>query len=159
MRLEVASRSWTSTTWPSCAASPAHRRQVPPAELDICYPLAWGKEGVEACLASLCAEAVDAVKGHNILIVSDRAVGADRGHPGAAGHLGRPPAPGRKGLRTRRPGGRNRLGPRVHHFAVLAGYGAEAVHPTWRWKPWPTCQGCRLPTSRLQLHQGVGKGL
>ncbi|MEG2033392.1 MAG: glutamate synthase central domain-containing protein, partial [Janthinobacterium sp.] len=37
-------------------------------ELDICYPLAWGKEGVEACLASLCAEAVDAVKsGHNIL--------------------------------------------------------------------------------------------
>jgi glutamate synthase (NADPH/NADH) large chain len=27
------------------------------AELDICYPLAWGKEGVEARLASLCAEA------------------------------------------------------------------------------------------------------
>jgi glutamate synthase (NADPH/NADH) large chain len=25
----------------------------------------------------------------------------------------------------------------VHHFAVLAGYGAEAVHPTWRWKRWP----------------------
>jgi glutamate synthase (NADPH/NADH) large chain len=31
------------------------------AELDICYPLAWGKEGVEARLASLCAEAEDAV--------------------------------------------------------------------------------------------------
>ncbi|MGZ8319831.1 MAG: glutamate synthase central domain-containing protein, partial [Telluria sp.] len=42
-------------------------------ELNICYPVAWGKEGVEASLASLCAEAVDAVKsGHNILIVSDR---------------------------------------------------------------------------------------
>jgi glutamate synthase (NADPH/NADH) large chain len=42
-------------------------------ELNICYPVAWGKEGIEARLASLCAKAVDAVKsGHNILIVSDR---------------------------------------------------------------------------------------
>jgi glutamate synthase (NADPH) large chain len=46
-------------------------------ELDICYPVAWGKDGIEARLASLCAEAVDAVKsGHNILIVSDRKVDA-----------------------------------------------------------------------------------
>jgi glutamate synthase (NADPH) large chain len=30
-------------------------------ELDICYPAAWGKEGIEARLASLCAEAADAV--------------------------------------------------------------------------------------------------
>ena len=42
-------------------------------ELNICYPVAWGKEGIEARLASLCAEAVDAVKsGYNMLIVSDR---------------------------------------------------------------------------------------
>ncbi|HEN46947.1 MAG TPA: glutamate synthase subunit alpha, partial [Mizugakiibacter sp.] len=42
-------------------------------ELDICYPVAWGKAGIEACLASLCAQAVDAIRqGHNILIVSDR---------------------------------------------------------------------------------------
>ena len=32
-------------------------------ELDITYPLAWGDEGVDAKLASLCAEAVDAIKG------------------------------------------------------------------------------------------------
>jgi hypothetical protein len=32
-------------------------------ELDITYPLAWGREGVEAKLASLCAEAVDAHQG------------------------------------------------------------------------------------------------
>jgi glutamate synthase (NADPH) large chain len=44
--------------------------------LDITYPLAWGHEGVEAKLASLNAEAVDAIKsGKNILIISDRAVG------------------------------------------------------------------------------------
>ena len=30
-------------------------------ELNICYPVAWGKDGIEARLASLCAEAVDAV--------------------------------------------------------------------------------------------------
>ena len=36
-------------------------------ELDICYPVAWGKEGIEARLASLCAEATDAVRsGFNI---------------------------------------------------------------------------------------------
>jgi glutamate synthase (NADPH/NADH) large chain len=43
--------------------------------LDITYPLAWGHEGVEAKLASLNAEAVDAIRsGKNILIISDRAV-------------------------------------------------------------------------------------
>ncbi|TAF78556.1 MAG: glutamate synthase subunit alpha, partial [Curvibacter sp.] len=43
--------------------------------LDITYPLAWGHEGVEAKLASLCAEAVDAIKsGKNILIISDRSI-------------------------------------------------------------------------------------
>jgi glutamate synthase (NADPH/NADH) large chain len=26
----------------------------------------------------------------------------------------------------------------THHFAVLAGYGAEAVHPTWPSKPSPS---------------------
>src|SRR5688500_10072797 len=45
-------------------------------ELDITYPLAWGYEGVEAKLASLNAEAVDALRsGKNILIISDRRVG------------------------------------------------------------------------------------
>lgn len=46
-----------------------------PYELDICYPASWGKAGIEARLASLCAEAADAVgSGYNILIVSDRQV-------------------------------------------------------------------------------------
>eukprot|EP01034_Spumella_vulgaris_P007724 gene7724-9839_t len=47
--------------------------------LDITYPLAWGHEGVEAKLASLCAEAVDAIKsGKNILIISDRTVAPEQ---------------------------------------------------------------------------------
>src|SRR5256885_14466683 len=45
--------------------------------IDITYPLSWGKQGVEAKLASLCAQAVDAIKGGaNILIISDRHVSA-----------------------------------------------------------------------------------
>ena len=48
-------------------------------ELDITYPASWGVEGVEAAVASLCAAAVDNIKlGYNILILSDRAVAADR---------------------------------------------------------------------------------
>ena len=47
--------------------------------IDITYPAAWGSAGVEACLAGLCAQAVDAIKlGHTILILSDEAVSKDR---------------------------------------------------------------------------------
>jgi glutamate synthase (NADPH/NADH) large chain len=101
-------------------------------ELDVCYPLAWGAEGIEARLASLAAQAEDAVRsGYNILIVSDRKVA-----PGSVAipallamsavhqHLVD------KGLRTSTglvvETGSAR---EVHHFALLAGYGAEAIHP------------------------------
>ncbi|WP_084544591.1 glutamate synthase-related protein [Derxia gummosa] len=101
-------------------------------ELDITYPLAWGKEGVEAVLASLCAEAVDAVRdGNNILIVSDRKV--DREHVAIPALLATSAIHHHlvdKGLRTSTglvvETGSAR---EVHHFALLAGYGAEAVHP------------------------------
>ncbi|MBH1964480.1 MAG: glutamate synthase subunit alpha, partial [Comamonadaceae bacterium] len=47
--------------------------------LDITYPVAWGPEGVEARLASLSAQAVDAIKGgSNILLISDKAVSSTR---------------------------------------------------------------------------------
>ena len=101
-------------------------------ELDICYPVAWGKDGIEARLASLCAEAVDALKtGHNLLIVSDRRIDALSvpipallATSAIHHHLVR------KGLRTTTglvvETGSAR---EVHHFALLAGYGAEAIHP------------------------------
>ena len=101
-------------------------------ELDICYPLAWGKEGVEACLASLCAEAVDAVKsGHNILIISDRAICAEQvAIPALLAtstvhqHLVSKGLRASAGLVVETGSARE-----THHFALLAGYGAEAVHP------------------------------
>ncbi|MDE1999555.1 MAG: glutamate synthase subunit alpha, partial [Burkholderiales bacterium] len=103
-----------------------------PYEIDITYPAAWGHEGVEARLASLCAEAVEAIQsGHNIMIVTDRkmdrnniAIPALLALSAIHHHLVR------KGLRTSTglvvETGTAR---EVHHFAVLAGYGAEAVHP------------------------------
>ena len=101
-------------------------------ELDICYPLAWGKEGIEACLASLCAAAVDAVKsGHNILIVSDRKVDATHvaipallATSAVHQHLVRKGLRASTGLVVETGSARE-----THHFALLAGYGAEAVHP------------------------------
>ncbi len=100
--------------------------------IDICYPVAWGKEGVEAKLASLCAEAVDAIKGgSNILILSDRAVSAQQlpipallALSAVHQHLVRTGLRTSAGLVVETGSARE-----VHHFALLAGYGAEAVHP------------------------------
>ncbi|MCA0211801.1 MAG: glutamate synthase subunit alpha [Proteobacteria bacterium] len=100
--------------------------------LDITYPLAWGHEGVEAKLASLCAEAVDAIKGgKNILIISDRGVSATQvAIPALLALSALHQHLVREGLRTTCglvvETGTAR---EVHHFGVLAGYGAEAVHP------------------------------
>ena len=101
-------------------------------ELEIVYPVAWGKEGIEARLASLCAQAEEAVRrGYTVLILSDRVADRDRVAIPAllatsAVHLHLV----NKGLRTRTglvvDTGSAR---EVHHFALLAGYGAEAVHP------------------------------
>jgi glutamate synthase (NADPH/NADH) large chain/glutamate synthase (ferredoxin) len=100
--------------------------------LDITYPLQWGREGVEAKLASLCAEAIDAIhSGKNILIVSDRNIGPQSVAVPALlalsaihQHLVREGKRTLAGLVVETGSARE-----VHHFAVLAGYGAEAVHP------------------------------
>jgi len=101
-------------------------------ELDVTYPVAWGKEAIEARLASLCAQAEDAVRsGYSIIVISDRLVDKERVaipallalsaiHQHLVG----------KGLRTSTglvvETGSAR---EVHHFALLGAYGAEAVHP------------------------------
>jgi glutamate synthase (NADPH) large chain len=101
-------------------------------ELDITYPVAWDKEAIEARLASIAAQAEDAVRaGYSIVVVSDRLVDSERVaipallalsaiHQHLVG----------RGLRTSTglvvETGSAR---EVHHFALLGGYGAEAVHP------------------------------
>ncbi|NMG66534.1 glutamate synthase subunit alpha [Azoarcus indigens] len=134
------------------------------AELDICYPVAWGKEGVEARLASLCAEAEDAVQqGYSILVVSDRkvdennvAIPALLATSAIHQHLVT------KGLRTRAglvvETGTAR---ETHHFAVLAGYGAEAVHPYLALETLQQLAGDAEAGEKYVKHfvKGVGKGL
>ena len=136
-------------------------------ELNICYPVAWGKEGIEARLASLCAKAVDAVNsGHNILIVSDRKVDADHVAIPAllatsAIHLHLVS----KGLRTSTglvvETGSAR---ETHHFALLAGYGAEAIHPYLAMETLADMAG-RLPGELspeeviYNFQKAIGKGL
>jgi glutamate synthase domain-containing protein 2/glutamate synthase domain-containing protein 1/glutamate synthase domain-containing protein 3 len=101
-------------------------------ELDICYPAAWGADGMEAAIASLCAGAEDAIHlGYNILIVSDRKISADlMAIPALLATAAVHQHLVRKGLRTSTglvvETGSAR---EVHHFALLAGYGAEAIHP------------------------------
>jgi glutamate synthase (NADPH/NADH) large chain len=101
-------------------------------EIDTTYPVAWGKEAIEARLASLAAQAEDAVRsGYTIIIVSDRRIDAE--------HVAIPALLAisaihqhlvNRGLRTSTglvvEAGSAR---EVHHFALLGGYGAEAVHP------------------------------
>ncbi len=136
-------------------------------ELDICYPVAWGKDGIEARLASLCAEAVDALKtGHNLLIVSDRKVDAQSvpipallATSAIHHHLVQ------KGLRTTTglvvETGSAR---EVHHFALLAGYGAEAIHPYLAMETLAAMArglpGALSPEKAIYNYQkAVGKGL
>ncbi len=101
-------------------------------ELNICYPVSWGKEGIEARLASLCAEAVDALKtGHNILLISDRKMDRDNvaipallATSAVHQHLIGKGLRSTSGIVVETGSARE-----VHHFALLAGYGAEAIHP------------------------------
>ncbi|MCW5682723.1 MAG: glutamate synthase subunit alpha, partial [Xanthobacteraceae bacterium] len=100
--------------------------------LDVTYPAEQGANGLEPALDRLCDRAESAVKdGCNIIILSDRAVSAERiplpmllACAAVHHHLIR------KGLRTSVGLVVESGEPReVHHFACLAGYGAEAINP------------------------------
>ncbi|PRY98380.1 glutamate synthase (NADH) large subunit [Jezberella montanilacus] len=101
-------------------------------EIDITYPAAWGAEGIEARVAALCASALDAVRsGYNILILTDRAVDHQRvAIPALLATSAIHQTLIHEGLRTNTglvvETGSAR---EVHHFALLGGYGAEAIHP------------------------------
>ncbi|MEM9280177.1 MAG: glutamate synthase central domain-containing protein, partial [Pseudomonadota bacterium] len=100
--------------------------------LDITFSVDRGPDGMKDCLDRICAKAEKAVLGgDNIIILSDRQFSASRvAVPAllatAAVHhhlIG-------KGLRTSVGLVVESAEPReVHHFAALAGYGAEAINP------------------------------
>jgi glutamate synthase (NADPH/NADH) large chain len=113
--------------------------------LDITYPVTQGAAGCEKTVQALCAAADKAVAdGYNVLILSDRAISSRRvAIPALVAcskvhhHLVQ------AGLRTSTglvvDSGSVR---EVHHFALLAGYGAEAVCP---WLAYETIAAMNLP--------------
>ncbi|MGR8980284.1 MAG: glutamate synthase large subunit [Gammaproteobacteria bacterium] len=100
--------------------------------LSICYTADLGASGMESALDKLCLAAKRAVEdGNNILVLSDRDM--DASHIAIPALLATSAVHHyltREGLRTRAglvvETGETR---EVHHFALLAGYGAEAINP------------------------------
>jgi glutamate synthase (NADPH/NADH) large chain len=100
--------------------------------LSLCYPADKGTTGMEAAIEQVCQQAEQAVHdGHNILILSDRDMDAE--------HIAIPALLATSAVHYHliRAGLRTEVGlvietgeaREVHHFALLAGYGAEAINP------------------------------
>jgi glutamate synthase (NADPH/NADH) large chain len=130
--------------------------------LDITYPLAAGAAGCEAALQSLATAAEQSVaNGYNIVVLSDRSVSRERVAVPALlacaavhHHLTR------KGLRTSTglvvDTGSAR---EVHHFALLAGYGAEAVCPWLALETIAGFSGKDAKEAQKKFIKAIGKGL
>ncbi|HWU84634.1 MAG TPA: glutamate synthase-related protein, partial [Rhodocyclaceae bacterium] len=137
--------------------------------VDITYPVAEGAAGAEAAVARIAAAAEQSVAdGYNVLILSDREVSRSRVAVPALlacasvhHHLTR------KGLRTSTglviDSGSVR---EVHHYALLAGYGAEAVCPWLLLETITEMVGPRnggnadaIKTGHKNYVKAIGKGL
>ena len=111
--------------------TPLQQVRVPPT-LPMLYPVAEGAEGMKEALDELCRRASQAVlDGHGLVILSDR---------GATAEMAPVPsllATGAVHHHLMRNGTRMRVGiiletgevREVHHFCLLAAYGAGAVNP------------------------------
>jgi len=135
--------------------------------LDATWPKGGDAQSLEAALQRLCWEATEAVLADiNVLILSDRAAGADRIPIPAAlatgavhHHLIRQGLRMQTGLVLETGEARE-----VHHMCVLAGYGAEAINP---WLAFDTiedlCAGGRIAapadTAQSNYIRGLGKGM
>ncbi len=135
--------------------------------LSICYPADLGASGMEAAVEALCQQAEQAVLDEfNILILSDKQM--DENHIAIPALLATSAVHQhliRKGLRTESglviETGAAR---EVHHFATLAGYGAEAVNPYLAFETVHQIQKHHADTLDWQTAQknyikAVGKGL
>jgi glutamate synthase (NADPH/NADH) large chain len=130
--------------------------------LDITYPATQGKAGMATAVASITSAAENAVKsGFNILILSDRNVSADRlaipallACSATHEHLVEAGLRTSTGLVVDTGSARE-----VHHFALLAGYGAEAVCP---WLAFETINHMGAKDNYIAAKnfvKAIGKGL
>jgi glutamate synthase (NADPH/NADH) large chain len=135
--------------------------------IDATWPATDGAAGMARAVERICREATEAVLAdHNILILSDRAISAERipipallATAAVHHHLIR------QGLRTSTglviETGEAR---EVHHFCVLAGYGAEAINPYLAFETLEQIRvqnGLKLKPYEVQKNyiKAVGKGI
>ncbi|MFM1912124.1 MAG: glutamate synthase, large subunit [Pseudomonadota bacterium] len=130
--------------------------------LDITYPAEQGKRGMEAAVEAVCTAANKAVHdGFNVLVLSDRNVSKDRlAIPALLATSATHQSLVRAGLRTSTglviDTGSAR---EVHHFALLAGYGAEAVCPWLAFQTIADLVGNDTYESNKKFVKAIGKGL
>jgi glutamate synthase (NADPH/NADH) large chain len=137
------------------------------ATIDMTWDASTGAEGLEMALKEMCWAATEAVlQDHNILVLSDRGQSEARvpmpallATAAVHHHLVRQGLRMQTGLVVETGEARE-----VHHFCVLAGYGAEAINP---YLAFETIEALRvkrhadLPASKVQQNfiKGVGKGI
>jgi len=137
------------------------------ATIDTTWAATDGAAGLEAALQQMCWAATEAVLAdNNILVLSDRAMGPDRIPVPAAlataaihHHLIRQGLRMQTGLVIETGEARE-----VHHFCVLAGYGAEAVNPYLAFETLETMRlksGLKLSSYEVQKNyiKAIGKGI
>jgi len=135
--------------------------------IDTTYPASEGAKGMERALDRICYMAAEAVRGdYNIIILSDRAVSADRiaipallATSAVHHHLIREGKRTETGLVIETGEARE-----VHHFCVLAGYGAEAVNPYLAFETLEALRqkrGWKYDAEKVRQNfiKSVGKGL
>jgi glutamate synthase (NADPH/NADH) large chain len=135
--------------------------------IDCTWPASEGAEGLEKAIMRVCSEATDAVLAdNNILILSDRAVSSDRipipallSTAAVHHHLIRQGLRMQTGLVVETGEARE-----VHHFCVLAGYGAEAINPYLAFETLESVRvQTKLPLKPYEMQKNyikaVGKGI
>jgi glutamate synthase (NADPH) large chain len=137
------------------------------ATLDATWPAGAGSQALEAALQRLCWEATEAVLADvNVLVLSDRSISSERIPIPAAlatgavhHHLIRQGLRMQTGLVIETGEARE-----VHHFCVLAGYGAEAINPYLAFETLEALrQAGELPIdeekARANYIKAIGKGM
>jgi len=129
--------------------------------LDMTYPASEGKAGMKSAIEKLCYAAVQAVRDkYNVLIISDRNVQKDRiAIPALLACAATHEHLVKAGLRTSTGLVMDTGSAReVHHFALLAGYGAEAVCP---WLAYETIASIKDDTyeANKKFVKAIGKGM
>ncbi|MGB3165348.1 MAG: glutamate synthase large subunit [Alteraurantiacibacter sp.] len=135
--------------------------------IDITWDAASGAEGLDMAIKEMCWAATEAVlQDRNILILSDRKQGPDRiPMPALLATAAVHHQLVRQGLRMQTgivvETGEAR---EVHHFCVLAGYGAEAVNPYLAFETLEDIRRKKVPelsTEEVEKHyqKAVGKGI